>query len=178
MKNLKTIGIIVTLIGLIIGVPGIIMYHFNYPEYLKATYTGPWLFLSGLMVLMIRLLILAIKSLRTKNKNIGGLITYAILTFWVFCGIWGLALVTVGNSILKNSDAYETATNHIRESDEYKTKLGNIYRFGFMIGGSLSSIKADLNFSVRATEGNFDVHAVLHKEEQDEKWEIQSISIK
>lgn len=82
--------------------------------------------------------------------------------------------MTVGNITFTGSDAYQFATRHLQENKTYEEKWGKIKGFGFLVGGTLSSKSAKLDFTVRTEKENRNAHIELVKNESGE-WEVVEV---
>lgn len=85
-----------------------------------------------------------------------------VLQFWTIWVVLWIVMVFLLMPFFKNSTAYKIATAYAEKDPVLKEKIGKIKYYGFLVGGSVSSLgTGDLSFSIIGENGIVSVNAIV-----------------
>lgn len=161
----STIGIIISPIITIIG----IYYWFQYYHETRGYYPP------------------ILKKINENIVSVGGTNTLKtdfllshILEFWTVCILFWMAMVLIGITTFKHTDAFNATKQYCETNQEVLSETGQIKYYGSFLTGSItnswdSNGEADFYFTIVGKKGNFHASSVLTK--TNGVWKVDKLEI-
>lgn len=90
-----------------------------------------------------------------------------MLRFWMFCIFIWMGFVLVMLLTIRRSEEFQAVKQYCESNQEIILRTGDIKFYGVLVGGSYTSVgqdeKADLDFTIVGTNGNFKANSQLTK---------------
>ena len=99
--------------------------------------------------------------------------------FWTFCIFLWMGFVLLMVLTIRRSEAFQAVKQYCKSNQEIILQTGDIKFYGVLVGGSITSVgqdgKADLDFTIVGTNGNFKANSLLTK--QNGIWSVEKINL-
>ncbi|QJD09378.1 hypothetical protein MY04_05585 [Flammeovirga sp. MY04] len=96
--------------------------------------------------------------------------------FFAFCLAFGMFVTFLGNSILRNSSAFNTTVQIIQVDKQLEEIIGDFRSIGDQVTGSCSAEESQFEFSAYGTKGGTRVNIELINDNGD--WKVKSLNFK